>query len=62
MCISGGTNEIHDRFWIDPDNKKDLIIETSLNGIGKKIFLFDSLEKMMLLSLWKLLKIWNQKD
>ncbi|MGV0981020.1 MAG: hypothetical protein ACOYB0_01525 [Polynucleobacter sp.] len=35
------TNEFHDRFWIDPENKNGIVIGTSLNGIGKKIALID---------------------
>lgn len=37
------TNEIHDRFWINPINKKGLVIGTSLNGILKKYSFFDNL-------------------
>lgn len=37
------TAEFHDRFWIDPDNKKGLVMGTSLNGVTKKIALIDHL-------------------
>jgi hypothetical protein len=36
-------HEFHDRFWINPDNKTGLIVGTSINGIGNKISLVDSL-------------------
>ena len=35
------TDEFHDRFWIDPDNLKGIVMGTSLNGISKKICLVD---------------------
>lgn len=35
------TYEFHDRFWIDPENGKGIVIGTSLNGIGKRICLID---------------------
>ena len=38
------TNVFHDRFWI-VDNEKGLFIGTSLNGIGKKYSIFDTLKK-----------------
>ncbi|TXD43109.1 hypothetical protein TR80_009650 [Xanthomonas campestris] len=43
------TNEIqskafHDRFWINPDCSRGLVMGTSLNGIGKKIALVDRLQ------------------
>jgi hypothetical protein len=37
------TDQFHDRFWIDPDNKNGIVMGTSLNGIGKKIALIDHL-------------------
>ena len=37
------TTEFHDRFWIDPDTKKGLVMGTSLNGVTKKIALIDHL-------------------
>ncbi|AMC35310.1 hypothetical protein [Janthinobacterium sp. B9-8] len=37
------SNDFHDRFWIDIDNLKGVIIGTSLNGIGKRIALIDNL-------------------
>lgn len=37
------TDEFHDRFWIDPDRKKGLVMGTSLNGVTKKIALIDHL-------------------
>lgn len=38
------TDEFHDRFWIDVDNSKGIVMGTSLNGIGKKIALIDHLK------------------
>ncbi|SDN22776.1 hypothetical protein SAMN05216517_10949 [Janthinobacterium sp. OK676] len=37
------TNKFHDRFWIDPDNLKGVVMGTSLNGVTKKIALIDNL-------------------
>lgn len=37
------TEEFHDRFWIDPDAGKGLVMGTSLNGVTKKIALIDHL-------------------
>ncbi|EOA06887.1 hypothetical protein HFRIS_001205 [Herbaspirillum frisingense GSF30] len=37
------TDEFHDRFWIDPDRRKGVVMGTSLNGIKKKIALIDHL-------------------
>lgn len=37
------TNAFHDRFWINIDDKKGLIVGTSLNGIGNKISIVDSI-------------------
>jgi hypothetical protein len=39
------TDQFHDRFWVDPDNKKGIVMGTSLNGIGKKIALIDHLSR-----------------
>ena len=39
------TDKFHDRFWIDPDNNKGIVIGTSLNGIRKKIALIDRLSE-----------------
>lgn len=39
------THEFHDRYWIDPDNHKGIVMGTSLNGIGNKIALIDSLKE-----------------
>ncbi|WP_426339716.1 hypothetical protein ACN9MZ_26040 [Pseudoduganella sp. S-14] len=38
------TDEFHDRFWIDPESNKGVVMGTSLNGIGKKIALIDKLQ------------------
>lgn len=35
--------KFHDRFWINPDEKKGIVVGTSVNGIGKKISLVDTL-------------------
>jgi len=37
------TTEFHDRFWIDPDNIKGVVMGTSLSGVMKKIALIDHL-------------------
>ena len=39
------TDEFHDRFWIDPDRNKGLVMGTSLNGVMKKIALIDHLRR-----------------
>lgn len=39
------TEEFHDRFWIDPDAQKGLVMGTSLNGVTKKIALIDHLSR-----------------
>lgn len=36
-------DELHDRFWIDPDSYRGVVFGTSLNGIGKKMALIDFL-------------------
>ncbi|MBM0512430.1 hypothetical protein [Aeromonas hydrophila] len=38
------TDEIHDRFWLDTDNKKGIVMGTSLNGVTKKLTLIDYLQ------------------
>jgi hypothetical protein len=35
------SEEFHDRYWIDVDHSKGIIVGTSLNGIGKKISMID---------------------
>ena len=39
------TEEFHDRFWIDSDAHKGLVMGTSLNGVTKKIALIDHLDR-----------------
>ena len=39
------TDKFHDRFWINPENKTGILLGTSLNGIGRKIALIDSLQE-----------------
>lgn len=43
MIKTVDTEEFHDRFWIDPDAHKGLVMGTSLNGVTKKIALIDHL-------------------
>jgi hypothetical protein len=50
------TDEFHDRYWIDPDNNKGVVIGTSLNGLGKKIALIDSLSEADVAEISKLAK------
>ncbi|MBW3762320.1 hypothetical protein GL264_16145 [Aeromonas jandaei] len=38
------TDEIHDRFWLDADNNKGIVMGTSLNGVTKKLTLIDYLQ------------------
>lgn len=38
------TDEIHDRFWLDADNQKGIVMGTSLNGVTKKLTLIDHLQ------------------
>ncbi|MGL5522724.1 MAG: hypothetical protein ACRDCY_02255 [Aeromonas veronii] len=38
------TDKIHDRFWLDADNKKGIVMGTSLNGVTKKLTLIDYLQ------------------
>ncbi len=35
------TDDFHDRYWIDVENTKGVMVGTSLNGIGKKIAMID---------------------
>lgn len=35
------TDAFHDRYWIDVDSTKGVMVGTSLNGIGKKIAMID---------------------
>jgi hypothetical protein len=35
------TEDFHDRYWIDIENTKGVMVGTSLNGIGKKIAMID---------------------
>jgi hypothetical protein len=35
------TEDFHDRYWIDVENTKGVMVGTSLNGIGKKIAMID---------------------
>jgi hypothetical protein len=37
------SDEFHDRFWIDPDNNNGIFMGTSLNGLGNKTCLIDSI-------------------
>ncbi|MEM5547040.1 hypothetical protein [Pseudoalteromonas fuliginea] len=37
------SNDFHDRFWVNPENVKGIVVGTSINGIGKKISLVDTL-------------------
>ena len=39
------SDEFHDRFWIDPDNSKGIFMGTSLNGLGKKFCLIDTIKQ-----------------
>jgi len=35
--------DLHDRFWIDPDERRGIVFGTSLNGLGLKLALVDRL-------------------
>ena len=35
------TEDFHDRYWIDVENTKGVMVGTSLNGIGKKVAMID---------------------
>lgn len=37
-------NDFHDRFWINPLNKKGFLSGTSLNGLGKRYAIIDRLQ------------------
>jgi hypothetical protein len=37
------SNDFHDRFWLNAVENKGIVVGTSVNGIGKKISLVDSL-------------------
>ena len=54
------TEEFHDRFWIDIDNEKGIVIGTSLNGITKKIGLIDHLSKRDTREIIKLVNVMTQ--
>lgn len=41
------TDKIHDRFWLDADNQKGIVMGTSLNGVTKKLTLIDYLHPPM---------------
>lgn len=40
------TQDFHDRFWLNPISRKGIIVGTSINGIGKKISLVDTLNSI----------------
>ncbi len=40
------TQDFHDRFWLNPTAKKGIVVGTSINGIGKKISLVDTLNSV----------------
>lgn len=40
------TQDFHDRFWLNPTVKKGIVVGTSINGIGKKISLVDTLNSV----------------
>lgn len=42
--VDVATDQFHDRFWVDPDAGKGLVMGTSLNGLGRKIALVDRLQ------------------
>ena len=37
------SSDFHDRFWLNPMESKGIVVGTSVNGIGKKISLVDTL-------------------
>lgn len=37
-------SDFHDRFWITKETNKGVVIGTSLNGIGKKIFYYNEIK------------------
>ena len=50
------TDEFHDRYWIDPDTNKGIIMGTSLNGLGNKISLIDRIREEDVAEIAKLAK------
>jgi|GEM_PF-1614504 len=40
------TQNFHDRFWLNPTAKKGMVVGTSINGIGNKISLVDTLNSV----------------
>lgn len=50
------TDEFHDRYWVDPDNNKGILMGTSLNGLGNKISLIDYLSAEDVVEIAKLAK------
>lgn len=54
--VEVNTDEFHDRYWIDPDNNKGIVIGTSLNGLGKKIALINTLSEADAAEIVKLVK------
>lgn len=50
------TDEFHDRYWIDPDSNKGIVMGTSLNGLGNKISLIDRLREEDVVEIAKLAK------
>jgi hypothetical protein len=50
------TDVFHDRYWIDPDNNKGIIMGTSLNGLGNKISLIDRIREEDVAEIAKLAK------
>jgi len=35
------TEDFHDRYWIDVESTKGVMVGTSFNGIGKKVAMID---------------------
>jgi hypothetical protein len=50
------TDEFHDRYWIDPDTNKGIVMGTSLNGLGNKISLIDRIREEDVAEIAKLAK------
>jgi hypothetical protein len=42
--VDVATDQFHDRFWVDPDAGRGLVMGTSLNGLGRKVALVDRLQ------------------
>lgn len=40
------TNKFHDRFWININDNKGIVVGTSLNGIGNKISIVESINEI----------------